>query len=156
MGENRTYIFIIKIANVLENYLEQAKICGTDWRIQSVWNRKCSKLYGSLRQQGTIYLKIIKNWKIILCGRVNVLELRGWFESWLVLLLSNIIKESTGQTYFVFCRLYPLSLQPSRQCLATTCHLWTNTISQMRACLSIGLERFRGSQTEDERGPLSI
>ncbi|MFN9909027.1 MAG: hypothetical protein ACK56F_23380 [bacterium] len=26
----------------------------------------------------------------------------------------------------------------------------------MRACLSIGLDRFRGTLNEDERGPLSI
>ncbi len=43
--------------------------------------------------------------------------------------------------------------------LAPTCHLTTlkyNTVSLVRACLSIWLERFRGSQNEDERGPLSI
>jgi hypothetical protein len=31
-----------------------------------------------------------------------------------------------------------------------------NTVLPVRACLSIWLERFRGSQKEDERGPLSI
>ncbi len=34
--------------------------------------------------------------------------------------------------------------------------LLTNTVSLVRACLSIWLERFRGSQKEDERVPLSI
>jgi hypothetical protein len=34
--------------------------------------------------------------------------------------------------------------------------LLTNTLSQMRSCLSILLDRLRGSQKEDERGPLSI
>ncbi len=59
-----------------------------------------------------------------------------------------------GPTYFVICRLYPFSLQPPRQCL--TCHLLTNTVSPVRACLSIWSERFRGNQMEDERGPLGI
>ncbi len=34
--------------------------------------------------------------------------------------------------------------------------LLTNTVSRVRACLSIGLERLRGTQKEDERGPHSI
>ncbi len=33
--------------------------------------------------------------------------------------------------------------------------LLTNTVSPVRACLSTWLERFRGNQKEDERGPLS-
>jgi hypothetical protein len=33
--------------------------------------------------------------------------------------------ESTGANVFVFCRLYPSFPQPSRQCLAPTCHLST-------------------------------
>ncbi len=41
------------------------------------------------------------------------------------------------------------------------CHLCislllTNTVSPVRACVSIWLERFRGTQKEDDRGPLSI
>jgi hypothetical protein len=32
--------------------------------------------------------------------------------------------------------------------------LLTNTLSPMRACLSICWERFRGTQKEDDRGPL--
>ena len=31
----------------------------------------------------------------------------------------------TGPVYFVFCRLYPFSLQPPRQCLGPACHLST-------------------------------
>jgi hypothetical protein len=34
--------------------------------------------------------------------------------------------------------------------------LLTNTVSPVRACLIIWLERFRGSQNEDDRGPFSI
>jgi hypothetical protein len=41
-----------------------------------------------------------------------------------------------GHRLFIFCRLYPSSLQPPRQCLAPTCRLLTNTVSRMPACLS--------------------
>jgi hypothetical protein len=34
--------------------------------------------------------------------------------------------------------------------------LLTNTVSPVRACLSIQLERFRRAQKEDDRGPLRI
>jgi hypothetical protein len=58
---------------------------------------------------------------------------------------------------FVFCRIYPSSPMPPRQCLAPTVPLksllLTNTVSQVRACLSIWLERFRGTQNGDEHGP---
>jgi hypothetical protein len=63
---------------------------------------------------------------------------------------------ATGQMYFVFCLLYP-SPQTPRQCLAPTCHLSTLNLqciaeqARGRACLSIWLERFRGTQSEDER-----
>ncbi len=66
---------------------------------------------------------------------------------------------ATGPMYFVFCRLYPFSHQ-------TLCHVWvlpavislllTNTISPVRACLIMWWEKFRGSQKEDDCGPLSI
>ncbi len=67
----------------------------------------------------------------------------------------------TGPMYFVFCRLYPSSPCP----LATTAVLGsyivfslflTIFVSPAWACLSIWLERFRESQKEDKRGPLSI
>jgi hypothetical protein len=58
---------------------------------------------------------------------------------------------------FVFCRLYPSP--PSHHgnvwVLSLYCTL-NNTVSPVRSCLSIGLERFRESLKEDERGPLSI
>ncbi len=51
------------------------------------------------------------------------------------------------------CRLYPFSPQP----LSVISLLFTNTVvSPVRACLSIWLERFRGSQKEDERRPHNI
>jgi hypothetical protein len=37
----------------------------------------------------------------------------------------------------VFCFLSSLPLQPPRQCLGPTCHLSTNTVSPLRACLSL-------------------
>jgi hypothetical protein len=61
--------------------------------------------------------------------------------------------QTKGTMYFV-CRLCPLS--PPRQCLGPTCHLYTNTVSPKRACLIIWWERFRGTQKEDDCGPLSI
>jgi hypothetical protein len=60
-----------------------------------------------------------------------------------------------GSIYFAFCRLY--SSSPSHH--GSVWHLpviLTNTVSWVRACLSIWFKRFRGSQKEDERGPLSI
>ncbi len=60
--------------------------------------------------------------------------------------------------YFVFCRLYPSS--PSHHgsvwILPVNSLLLTNTVSSMRAGLIIWWERFRGTQKEDDRGPLSI
>ncbi len=56
---------------------------------------------------------------------------------------------------FVFCSLY-LSYPIHHG--SYTCHLSTlnpNTVSPVRACLSIWLDRFCGGQKEDERGPLS-
>jgi hypothetical protein len=42
--------------------------------------------------------------------------------------------------------------------LLLSCHLstLTNTVSPVRACLIIWWESFRGTQKEDDRGPLSI
>ncbi len=59
---------------------------------------------------------------------------------------------------FCFCRLYP---SPSRHLgsvwfLPVISLLLTNTASRVGACLSIWLERLRGKQKEDERGPYSI
>ncbi len=69
-----------------------------------------------------------------------------------------IIRRGPSPTgYFVFCRLYPFS--PSHHgsvwLLPVISLLLTNTVSRMRACLSKRLERFRGSQKEDENRPLS-
>ncbi len=63
-----------------------------------------------------------------------------------------------GPIYFVFCRLYPFSPQPPRQCLGppVISLLFSNTVSPVRACLIIWCERFRWTQKEDDRGPLSI
>ncbi len=62
----------------------------------------------------------------------------------------------TGPMYFVFCRLYPCppSHRGSVWPLLIISLLLTNTVSAVRACLSIWLERFRGTQKEDQRGPL--
>jgi hypothetical protein len=67
----------------------------------------------------------------------------------------DIWSQPTEPMYFVFCRLYPSSLQPTRVCaklLSVISLNLTNTVSPVRACLSKWLERFRGSQKEDERG----
>jgi hypothetical protein len=60
----------------------------------------------------------------------------------------------------VFCFLSSLSppppSHPDSVWLPVISPLLINTVSPVRACLSIWLERFRGSQKEDERGALSI
>jgi hypothetical protein len=64
-----------------------------------------------------------------------------------------------GQSILFSVVFTPLSSQPPCQCLSPTCHLSSlnyNTVSQVRACLIIRLERFRGTQNEDDREPLSI
>ncbi len=56
---------------------------------------------------------------------------------------------------FFDCRLYPSS--PSHRgsvwLLPVISLLLTNIVSRVRACLSLWLERFRGSQKQDERVP---
>jgi len=47
--------------------------------------------------------------------------------------------------YFVFCRLYPFSPPIPTVCLLAVVSLrFTDTVSQLQACLSMRLERFRG------------
>jgi hypothetical protein len=60
--------------------------------------------------------------------------------------------------YFLFCRLYPSSTQPQRQCLAPTCYLSTFNLHCIAgaACLSILLERCPGSPKNYDFCPLSI
>jgi hypothetical protein len=100
--------------------------------------------------------------------------------------VARVKENGTGFTRTnVFCFLSSLPLpprhhsgvwlQPPRQCLApattavfgsshhgSVCLLpvislfLTNIVSTVRACLSLRLERFLGSQKEDERGPLRI
>ncbi len=60
-----------------------------------------------------------------------------------------------GRMYFVSCRLYLFYPQPPRLIPVISLFL-TTTVWAVRACLSIWWERFRESQKEDERGPLSI
>ncbi len=67
---------------------------------------------------------------------------------------------ATGPMYFAFCRLYPSPPQDTHASAwllhAISLHL-TDTVSRVLPCLPpIRLERFRGSQKEDERGPLGI
>ncbi len=61
-----------------------------------------------------------------------------------------------GPVYFV--RLYPSSPNHhgSVWLLPVIPLLLANTVSRVRVCQSIWLERFRGSQKKDELGPLSI
>jgi hypothetical protein len=65
---------------------------------------------------------------------------------------------ATGPTYFVFCRLY--SSSPSHHSsvwlITVISLLLPNTVSPVRTCLSIWLERFRGSQKKAQRVPLSM
>ncbi len=65
---------------------------------------------------------------------------------------------STGPMYFIFRHLYPFS--PSHQgsvwVLPAISLLLKNTVSPVRACPIIWLERFRGTQKDDDRGPFSI
>ncbi len=61
--------------------------------------------------------------------------------------------------YFVFCRLYNFSPQGITAVFGSYLSsiytlLLTNAVSPVRACLSICWERFRGTQKEDDRGPL--
>ncbi len=50
----------------------------------------------------------------------------------------------------------PSPPHPPRQCLGPTGHLYSNTVSRVRACLSIWLEKFRGNKKKDDRGLFSI
>jgi hypothetical protein len=62
------------------------------------------------------------------------------------------MSSQTGPVYFVFCRLYPSFPQSLRQCVApllVISPLLINTVSRVRACLFILMERFRVSQKED-------
>ncbi len=63
-----------------------------------------------------------------------------------------------GQMYFVFCRLYSSSPQSPRQYLSPTSHvlslLFNNTVSPVRACLSIWLRRgCVGAERKTSVGP---
>ncbi len=60
-----------------------------------------------------------------------------------------------GANVLCFLSSLPL-LPPSVWVLPVFSLLLTNTVLPSRACLIIGWERFRGSQTEDDRRPLSI
>ncbi len=65
-------------------------------------------------------------------------------------------RKDRGPKYF-FSVLFSLSPQATSVCvLSVISLLLTNTVSPARACLIIWLERFRGTQKEDDRGPLSI
>ncbi len=60
----------------------------------------------------------------------------------------------------VFCFLSSLPLLPPATTAVfvsylSSLYILTNTVSRVRACLSIWSERFYGSQKEDETGPLS-
>ncbi len=73
--------------------------------------------------------------------------------NWACLVLSGVTPAKMGPMYFVFCRLHPSPPKLPRQCLAPTpviSLLLTNTVSWVRDCVSIWLERFRGSQKEDQ------
>ncbi len=78
--------------------------------------------------------------------------LAGWRGGWGVNILededtalfstyvSTLWKYPTGPMSLVFCRLYPSALLPPRQCMASRSVislLLTNTVSRVRACLSI-------------------
>ncbi len=65
---------------------------------------------------------------------------------------------ATGPMYFFLSSLPlpPPSHHGSVWLLPVISLVLTYTESAVRTCLSIWLERFRGSQKEDERGPLSI
>ncbi len=64
-------------------------------------------------------------------------------------------RKTTRLIYFVFCRLYPFS-PPSQFLGPWHLVLLINTVSTIRACLSLWWERFRWTQKEDNHGPLSI
>jgi hypothetical protein len=68
--------------------------------------------------------------------------------------MKTVLFTSTRPMYFVFCRLYPFSPQPSRQCMVL--HFISLLYSPVKPCLIIWWERFRGNQKEGDRGPLSI
>ncbi len=61
-----------------------------------------------------------------------------------------------GQWIFFSVVFTPSPPQPPRLYLAPTCHLLTNTVSPVWACLIIWRERFRETQKEDDRMPLFI
>jgi hypothetical protein len=69
-----------------------------------------------------------------------------------------VLGNATGPMHFVFRRLYPSSPQQhsSVWVLLVISLLLTNTVLLVQACLIIWWESFRGTQKEDDRGPLTI
>jgi hypothetical protein len=67
----------------------------------------------------------------------------------------NVYQWSRGPMYFVFCRLYHFSPQPAT---IHSSHLFLTycVAGAGLPCLIIRCESFRGTQKEDDRGPLSI
>ncbi len=79
--------------------------------------------------------------------RVRVVLLIKYHRSRIKPTTELYMKTVNGPMYFFFCRLYLLSVIPL---------LLSNTVSPVRICQSIWLERFRGTQKEDDRRPLNI
>jgi hypothetical protein len=63
---------------------------------------------------------------------------------------------TTGPMYFIFLSSLPLLHHDSIWVLPVISLLLANTVSPVRACLIIWLERFCGTLKEDDRWPLSI
>jgi hypothetical protein len=83
-------------------------------------------------------------------------------KNWVYINLSPLYIASSNRAN-EFCFLSSLPFSPTATTAAfgsCTCHLSTlkycNTVSPVRACLITWWERFRETQKEDDRGPLSI
>jgi hypothetical protein len=77
--------------------------------------------------------------------------------------LYNFFTDAAGQrsqTILFFCRLDPFSPHAATTAVflgpAFISLLLTNTVSPVRACPNLSWERFRGTQEEDDRGPLIV
>ncbi len=85
----------------------------------------------------------------------------GNLDSWDHRHIHIYIRERSYQRVNVFCFLSSLPLLPTGHHgsvwhLPVISLLLTSSVSRVRTCLSMRFERFRETQKEDERGPLSI
>ncbi len=72
--------------------------------------------------------------------------------------INSVLSNGANLHILFFCRLYPFSpsYHGTVRVLPVISLLLINTVSPVRACLTIWWERFVRTQEEDDRGPLTI